>query len=250
MRAAGITALGEPVQIFEVDEPAPPAPDEVLIEVAAAGVGNWDELVRIGSWQIGGPAPMALGTEATGTVAAVGSGVDEVRAGDEVLTHPLPLRRNGTWATRVLAPAAATVPAASVPSAIGAGPPTSQSPTLTRSSQLPIPAAATSMRTSPAAGVAGSSSSKISTGSPSAVIPAARICSAARYWRRWCRAPRSAPLKDGGQELRVLALRRVSVRVDDQILVAVVRGLERHTGVDADEPTGRHVDPLRRLADV
>src|SRR5213078_4908103 len=106
MRAAGITALGEPVEIFEVDEPATPAAGEVLIDVVAAGIGNWDELVRIGSWQIGGPAPMALGTEASGTVAAVGSGVAELREGDEVMTHPLPLRRHGTWAGRVLAPAA------------------------------------------------------------------------------------------------------------------------------------------------
>src|SRR5205085_86176 len=106
MRVAGITALGESVQIFEMDEPATPAADEVLIDIAAAGIGNWDELVRIGSWQIGGPAPMALGTEAAGTVAAGGSGVAELREGDEVMTHPLPLRRHGTWAGRVLAPAA------------------------------------------------------------------------------------------------------------------------------------------------
>ena len=149
MRAAGITALGEPVEIFEVDELATPAAGEVLIDVVAAGIGNWDELVRIGSWQIGGPAPMALGTEAAGTIAAAGSGVAELREGDEVMTHPLPLRRHGTWAGRVLAPAATT-----------------------------------SMRTSPAAGVANSSTSKISTGSPSAVIPAARILFGARYWRR------------------------------------------------------------------
>src|SRR5215467_10908007 len=106
MRVAGITALSEPVEILEVDELPPPAPDEVLIDVAAAGVGNWDELVRIGSWQIGGPAPMALGTEAAGTVAAVGSDVTDLRQGDEVITHPLPLRRHGTWAERLLAPAA------------------------------------------------------------------------------------------------------------------------------------------------
>src|SRR6059058_5120682 len=106
MRAAGIRALGEPVEILEVDELAPPGADEVLIDVAAAGVGNWDELVRIGSWQIGGPAPMALGTEAVGTVAAAGSGVAGLREGDEVMTHPLPLRRHGTWTERVLAPAA------------------------------------------------------------------------------------------------------------------------------------------------
>ena len=53
MRVAGITARGEPVEILEVDELAPPAPDEVLLDVAAAGIGNWDELVRIGSWQVG-----------------------------------------------------------------------------------------------------------------------------------------------------------------------------------------------------
>src|SRR5215831_3396696 len=106
MRAAGITALGGPVEILEVDELPPPSADEVLIDVAAAGIGNWDDLVRIGDWRVGGPAPMALGTEAAGTVAAVGSGVAEVREGDEVMTHPLPLRRHGTWAGTLLAPAA------------------------------------------------------------------------------------------------------------------------------------------------
>jgi NADPH:quinone reductase-like Zn-dependent oxidoreductase len=106
MRAAGITALGEPVEILELDELATPAAGEVLIDVVAAGIGNWDDLVRIGSWQIGGPAPMALGTSAAGTIAAAGSGVADLREGEEVMTHPLPLRRHGTWADRLLAPAA------------------------------------------------------------------------------------------------------------------------------------------------
>jgi NADPH:quinone reductase-like Zn-dependent oxidoreductase len=106
MRAAGITALGEPVEILELDEPTTPAENDVLIDVVAAGIGNWDDLVRIGSWQVGGPAPMALGTSGAGTIAAVGSGVAGLREGDEVLTHPLPLRRHGTWASRLLAPAA------------------------------------------------------------------------------------------------------------------------------------------------
>src|ERR1700759_1328387 len=106
MRAAGIRALGGPVEILDVDERAAPAADEVLIDVVAAGIGNWDELVRTGSWQIGGPAPMALGTEAAGTVVAVGSGVVDLREGDEVMTHPLPLERHGTWAARMTAPAA------------------------------------------------------------------------------------------------------------------------------------------------
>jgi NADPH:quinone reductase-like Zn-dependent oxidoreductase len=110
MQVAGITARGAPVEILEVDELPPPAPDEILLDVAAAGIGNWDELVRIGSWEIGGPAPMALGTEAAGTVVATGSRVAEVREGDEVMTHPLPLRRHGTWAGKLLAPAAAVAP--------------------------------------------------------------------------------------------------------------------------------------------
>src|ERR1700759_2667108 len=106
MRAAGIKTLGGPVEVLGLAEPPPPAPDEVLIDVVAAGVGNWDELVRLGSWEVGGPAPMALGTEAAGTVVAVGSGVADLREGDEVMTHPLPLRRHGTWAARMTAPAA------------------------------------------------------------------------------------------------------------------------------------------------
>jgi NADPH:quinone reductase-like Zn-dependent oxidoreductase len=124
MRVAGITALGRPVEVFEVDEPGPPATDEVLIDVVTAGIGNWDDLVRIGSWQVGGPAPMALGTSAAGTVAAVGSGVTDLRDGDDVMTHPLPLRRHGTWANRLLAPAVsvATRPAAASWEASGAFP--------------------------------------------------------------------------------------------------------------------------------
>src|SRR5690242_19867347 len=112
MRVAGIMAHGEPVELLEVDGLGPPAADEVVLDVATAGIGNWDELVRIGSWQLGGPPPMALGTEAAGTVVAVGSRVTEVRDGDEVMTHPLPLRRHGTWAGRLLARGDRRAPAA------------------------------------------------------------------------------------------------------------------------------------------
>jgi NADPH:quinone reductase-like Zn-dependent oxidoreductase len=106
MRAAGITAIRGPVQRLTLDEPRDLAPDEVVIEVSAAGVGNWDELVRIGSWQVGGPPPMALGVEGAGTIAAVGDAVRGLAVADEVLTHPLPLKRHGTWAQRTVAPAA------------------------------------------------------------------------------------------------------------------------------------------------
>lgn len=32
----------------------------------AAGVGNWDEIVRVGDWKVGRRLPLALGVEAAG----------------------------------------------------------------------------------------------------------------------------------------------------------------------------------------
>jgi NADPH:quinone reductase-like Zn-dependent oxidoreductase len=73
---------------------------------AAAGVGNWDEIVRVGGWDVGRQPPLVLGVEASGVVVAVGEEVTSLAPGDEVLTHPLPLRHQGTWAERLVAPAA------------------------------------------------------------------------------------------------------------------------------------------------
>jgi NADPH:quinone reductase-like Zn-dependent oxidoreductase len=106
MQVAGIREIGAPVEMIEVSEPRPLAPDEVLVEVAAAGVGNWDEFVRTGGWDVGGGPPTALGVEAAGTVLAVGDAVVDWSPGDEVMTHPLPLRNQGTWAPQLIAPAA------------------------------------------------------------------------------------------------------------------------------------------------
>ncbi|TMG16412.1 MAG: NADP-dependent oxidoreductase, partial [Chloroflexi bacterium] len=38
------------------------------MEVHAAGVANWDDLVRTGGWDVGITPPMALGVEAAGTI--------------------------------------------------------------------------------------------------------------------------------------------------------------------------------------
>ena len=64
MRAAGIDAFGGEVRLLELSAPASPAPDEVVISVHAAGVGNWDEIVRVGDWDVGRRPPLALGVEA------------------------------------------------------------------------------------------------------------------------------------------------------------------------------------------
>jgi NADPH:quinone reductase-like Zn-dependent oxidoreductase len=106
MRAAGIDDFGGEVQMLELAEPGSPAPDEAVISVRAAGVGNWDEFVRTGSWDVGRRPPLALGVEAAGVVAEVGEDVTTLAPGDEVLTHPLPLRHQGAWAERLVAPAA------------------------------------------------------------------------------------------------------------------------------------------------
>src|SRR5438874_7715145 len=106
MRAAGIDAFGDAVRMLDLSPPSAPAPDEVVISVRAAGVGNWDEIVRVGDWDVGRRPPLALGVEAAGVVAAVGEDVTSLAPGDAVLTHPLPLRHQGTWAERLVAPAA------------------------------------------------------------------------------------------------------------------------------------------------
>jgi Zn-dependent alcohol dehydrogenase len=66
MQVAGIRQVGDRVEIIEVGELRPLADDEVLLEVLAAGVGNWDEFVRTGGWDVGARPPMALGVEAAG----------------------------------------------------------------------------------------------------------------------------------------------------------------------------------------
>jgi NADPH:quinone reductase-like Zn-dependent oxidoreductase len=106
MRGAGILSIGGPVSEIELPDPRPLADDEVLVAVRAAGVANWDEIVRRGQWDVGVSPPMALGVEAAGVVTAAGAAVHDWAPGDEVLTHPLPLRAGGTWAPRLIAPAA------------------------------------------------------------------------------------------------------------------------------------------------
>jgi NADPH:quinone reductase-like Zn-dependent oxidoreductase len=67
---------------------------------------------------------MALGVEAADVIAAVGDAVEHYTPGDEVMTHPVPLRDQGTWAPRLIAPVAglARKPAAVSWQAAGAFP--------------------------------------------------------------------------------------------------------------------------------
>ena len=105
VRAAGIEAFGGEVKLLELPEPPRLEAGEVLIQVRAAGVGNWEEFVRTGGWDVGRTPPMALGVEAAGVVVDVGPGVEWPAIGASVMTHPLPLPYQGCWAERLVAPA-------------------------------------------------------------------------------------------------------------------------------------------------
>ena len=103
MQAAGVRVLGGPVEQLELADPPEPGDGEVMIDVLAAGIGNWEDLVRTGDWDVGIRPPMALGVEAAGTVRAVGAGVSRFVTGDAVIVHSAPLRYQGAWAERFLA---------------------------------------------------------------------------------------------------------------------------------------------------
>ena len=103
MRVAGIERFGGDVRELSLPDPRPPGPGEVLISVRAAGVAPWDDLVRLGSWEVGLQPPAALGVAAAGTVAAVGAAGDRWAVGDEVMTHPVPLLGQGCWSEFLLA---------------------------------------------------------------------------------------------------------------------------------------------------
>lgn len=105
MLVAGVRTLGGDVVTFEADDPRPLAADEVLIDIRGAGVGNWDNVIRYGGWDVGTPPPLALGVEAAGVIKAVGGHSSGFSVDEEVLCHPVPLRDQGTWAPLLIAPA-------------------------------------------------------------------------------------------------------------------------------------------------
>ena len=53
MKAAGIREFSDPVELLELPGPRALRPDEVLIDVRACGMGNWDEIARKGGWDLG-----------------------------------------------------------------------------------------------------------------------------------------------------------------------------------------------------
>lgn len=84
MKAARVLRFGQPDVIANVDLPRPePAGGQLLVRVKAAGVGNWDALVREGKIP-NEHLPLILGYELSGIVEGLGAEVSEFKTGDEV----------------------------------------------------------------------------------------------------------------------------------------------------------------------
>lgn len=87
MKAILIRAFGGPEVMEFAEAPEPmPGPNEVVVEVHAASVNPIDLKIRSGAMnQYGALAlPRILGRDFSGTIAAVGSGIGDLRPGDAV----------------------------------------------------------------------------------------------------------------------------------------------------------------------
>jgi NADPH:quinone reductase-like Zn-dependent oxidoreductase len=85
MIAARIHRFGPPEVITLDNIPTPvPGRGEVLIRVAAAGVGPWDGWIRAGKSALPQPLPLTLGSDIAGAVVAVGPDTRAFAAGDAV----------------------------------------------------------------------------------------------------------------------------------------------------------------------
>jgi len=81
---------------FAVSDASPVAPGvgEVRLDVAYCGICGTDLHIAHGAMDARIPTPMVIGHEMSGTVAAVGDGVDTVRPGDHVVVRPLDTRES------------------------------------------------------------------------------------------------------------------------------------------------------------
>ena len=112
MRAVTATEPGGPEVLTLSDLADPqPGPGEVVLDVAATAVNRADLLQRQGHYPPPPGASDVIGLECSGTVAAVGEGVEGWQVGDEVCA----LLAGGGYAEKVAVPAGQVMP---VPSGI------------------------------------------------------------------------------------------------------------------------------------
>jgi NADPH:quinone reductase-like Zn-dependent oxidoreductase len=103
MRGWAIKGYGDPMVLMGLPIPTP-GPRDVLIRMRGAEVGDWDELVRTGEWDMERPFPLVLGLAGAGTVASVGAEVKAFAVDQHVYAYSYPLADNGAWAEYMLVP--------------------------------------------------------------------------------------------------------------------------------------------------
>jgi putative PIG3 family NAD(P)H quinone oxidoreductase len=107
MRAVIASGGGGPevLSVGELPDPEP-GPGEVLVDVAATAVNRADTLQRLGLYPPPPGASDVIGLECSGTVAALGDGVEGWAVGDEVCA----LLAGGGYAAKVVVPAGQLMP--------------------------------------------------------------------------------------------------------------------------------------------
>ncbi|MBB6627824.1 NAD(P)H-quinone oxidoreductase [Nocardioides sp. KIGAM211] len=107
MRAVIASGAGGPdvLSVAEVPDPIP-APGELVLDVAAAGLNRADLLQRQGFYPPPPGASDVIGMECSGTVRAVGEGVEGWAVGD----HACALLAGGGYAAQVAVPAGQVMP--------------------------------------------------------------------------------------------------------------------------------------------
>ncbi|TCS32579.1 NADPH:quinone reductase-like Zn-dependent oxidoreductase [Paucimonas lemoignei] len=104
MRGWVIRAYGEKMVLMD-DLPVPtPGPHDILMQMRSAEVGDWDDLVRTGAWDMERPFPLILGLAGAGRIAAVGTAVTGFSENQQVYAYNYPLHDNGAWAEFMLVP--------------------------------------------------------------------------------------------------------------------------------------------------
>jgi NADPH:quinone reductase len=107
MKAIRVEEFGEPEVLRHADVERPsPGEGEVLLEVRSAGVNYADTMRRRNQYLETQDLPFTPGSEVAGTVAEVGEGVEDVAAGDRVVT----LLGTGGYAEYALVPARSLIP--------------------------------------------------------------------------------------------------------------------------------------------
>lgn len=87
MKAIQVHQFGGPEVLAVHEVPTPkPGPGEVLVRIRAAGVNPYDTYMRNGSYAVKPALPYTPGSDAAGTIEAVGQGVTKVKSGNRVYT--------------------------------------------------------------------------------------------------------------------------------------------------------------------